>query len=115
MSLQLQKVDIKQLSSINLTQSAMETFGLIEYVDIFSVEKAILTLDGENINGNIINLSFGMHSPTACIWIEGIHENVTEKYLQHYFIQFGFVMNIEIDRTRQRALVFFQKVNFNLF
>lgn len=68
-------------------------------------------MDGEILEGNCINLSFGKTTATNCVWIDGISEKVSEKYLNGVFEQFGFVTNSEIDRSRQQALVFFQMVN----
>jgi len=69
-------------------------------------------MDGEILEGNCINLSFGEPVATTCVWIDGISERVSEKYLKLYFGNFGFVTNSEIDRSRQQALVFFHTVNF---
>lgn len=40
-----------------------------------------------------------------------VSDNVSDKYLNSQFTQFGLVTHVEIDRTRGQALVFFQQVS----
>jgi len=70
------------------------------------------TMDGEFLAGSRINLGFGKSLATTCVWIDGVAESVSEKYLASHFNQFGSVTHCVIDRTREHALVFFQQVNF---
>lgn len=70
-------------------------------------------MDGEFLAGSRINLGFGKSLATTCVWIDGVAESVSEKYLASHFNQFGSVTHCVIDRTREHALVFFQQVNVN--
>lgn len=70
------------------------------------------TMDGEFLAGSRINLGFGKSLATTCVWIDGVAESVSEKYLASHFNQFGSVTHCVIDRSREHALVFFQQVNF---
>jgi len=74
------------------------------------------TMDGEFLAGSRINLGFGKSLATTCVWIDGVAESVSEKYLASHFNQFGSVTHCVIDRSREHALVFFQQVNiyFNI-
>jgi len=75
------------------------------------VVKAMRTMDGEFLAGSRINLGFGKSLATTCVWIDGVAESVSEKYLASHFNQFGSVTHCVIDRSREHALVFFQQVN----
>jgi S-adenosylmethionine synthetase len=67
-------------------------------------------MDGEFLQGSRINLGFGKSLATTCVWIDGVAESVSEKYLASHFNQFGSVTHCVIDRSREHALVFFQQV-----
>lgn len=68
-------------------------------------------MDGEFMAGSRINLGFGKSLATTCVWIDGVAESVSEKYLASHFNEYGSVTHCVIDRTREHALVFFQQVN----
>jgi len=110
----LQEIDIKKGNNIN--GSTTGTYAFVQYIDISSVVKAMRTMDGEFLAGSRINLGFGKSLATTCVWIDGVAETVSEKYLASHFNQFGSVTHCVIDRTREHALVFFQQVNiyFNM-
>lgn len=72
-------------------------------------------MDGEFLSGSRINLGFGKSLATTCVWIDGVAESVSEKYLASHFNQFGSVTHCVIDRSREHALVFFQQVIILLF
>lgn len=106
----LQKIDTETSNIIATRNSPETTYALIEFVDIESVEKAILTMHGEIVEGHCIHLTFGTSLGTTCVWIGDIHSSVTKKRLHLLCSQFGNVLYCEIDHTKQCALVFFQKV-----
>ncbi|XP_050524813.1 protein split ends isoform X2 [Daktulosphaira vitifoliae] len=102
------EIDIKKGNNIN--GSSTGTYAFCQYVDITSVVKAMRTLDGEYLGQNRINLGFGKSLATTCVWIDGVAESVSEKYLASHFNQFGSVTHCVIDRSREHALVFFQQI-----
>lgn len=108
---QSQEIDIKKGNNINGTSTG--TYAFVQYIDITSVVKAMRTLDGEYLGLNRINLGFGKSLATTCVWIDGVAESVSEKYLASHFSQYGSVTHCVIDRSREHALVFFQQVNFH--
>ncbi|KAF0765942.1 msx2-interacting protein-like isoform X1 [Aphis craccivora] len=102
------EIDIKKGNNIN--GSTTGTYAFVQYIDISSVVKAMRTMDGEFLAGSRINLGFGKSLATTCVWIDGVAEAVSEKYLASHFNQFGSVTHCVIDRTREHALVFFQQI-----
>ncbi|KAL4084571.1 hypothetical protein QTP88_027514 [Uroleucon formosanum] len=102
------EIDIKKGNNIN--GSTTGTYAFVQYIDISSVVKAMRTMDGEFLAGSRINLGFGKSLATTCVWIDGVAESVSEKYLASHFNQFGSVTHCVIDRTREHALVFFQQI-----
>lgn len=68
-------------------------------------------MDGEHLGSNRIKLGFGKSMPTMCVWVDGISENVTDKYLNMQFHQFGPISHVAVDRERCHALVFFEQIN----
>ncbi|XP_025411729.1 protein split ends isoform X2 [Sipha flava] len=102
------EIDIKKGNNIN--GSTTGTYAFVQYIDISSVVKAMRTMDGEFLQGSRINLGFGKSLATTCVWIDGVAESVSEKYLASHFNQFGSVTHCVIDRSREHALVFFQQI-----
>ncbi|VVC45470.1 Hypothetical protein CINCED_3A008269 [Cinara cedri] len=102
------EIDIKKGNNIN--GSTTGTYAFVQYIDISSVVKAMRTMDGEFLSGSRINLGFGKSLATTCVWIDGVAESVSEKYLASHFNQFGSVTHCVIDRSREHALVFFQQI-----
>uniref|UniRef100_A0A0A9WHB2 RRM domain-containing protein n=1 Tax=Lygus hesperus TaxID=30085 RepID=A0A0A9WHB2_LYGHE len=70
------------------------------------------TLDGEHIGANRIKLGFGKSMHTNCVWVDGVSETVSEKYLSTHFGQFGPVTHVVIDRSRGHALVFYEQISY---
>lgn len=103
-----QEIDIKKGN--NIPGCATGTYAFVQYIDISSVVKALRTMDGEVTAGSRIHLGFGKSFATTCVWIDGVAESVSEKYLASHFNQFGSVTHCVIDRSREHALVFFQQV-----
>lgn len=97
------EIDIKK-------QGAVSSYAFCQYSDIVSVVKAIRSMDGEHLGNNRIKLGFGKSMPTQCVWVDGVAENVSEKYLTVQFDQYGPVTQTSIDRERGHALIFFENV-----
>uniref|UniRef100_A0A8D8Q9J7 Protein split ends n=1 Tax=Cacopsylla melanoneura TaxID=428564 RepID=A0A8D8Q9J7_9HEMI len=96
-------VDIKK-------QSSSSAFAFVQYTDISSVVRAMRAMDGEYVGNNRVNLGYGKSLATTCVWVDGIADNVSDKYLSVQFSQYGAVSHVEIDRSRGQALVFYQQV-----
>jgi len=77
---------------------AMLAINLTVVVDIVFVWMNILSLQ----------LGFGKVIPSSCVWVDGISDTVSEKYLTNQFAKFGLVMSTYIDRRTGRALIFFE-------
>ncbi|KRT84470.1 RNA binding protein, partial [Oryctes borbonicus] len=97
------EIDIKK-------QGVVSSYAFCQYSDIVSVVKAIRTLDGEHLGNNRIKLGFGKSMPTSCVWVDGVSESVSEKYLKLQFEGFGTVPQVSIDREKGQALVFYDQV-----
>lgn len=89
----------------------MSSYAFCQYADISSVVKAMRSMDGEHLGSNRIKLGFGKSMPTTCVWVDGIGECVSEKYLNMQFHQFGPINQAVIDRERGHALVFYEQMN----
>ncbi|XP_046673537.1 protein split ends isoform X3 [Homalodisca vitripennis] len=99
------EIDIKK-------QGSNSSYAFCQYCDIGSVVRAMRTLDGEHLGNNRIKLGFGKSLHTNCVWVDGVAESVTEKYLSLQFSQFGPVSHVAIDRSRGHALVFYDQIAF---
>lgn len=99
------EIDIKK-------QGAVSSYAFCQYSDIVSVVKAIRAMDGEHLGNNRIKLGFGKSMPTTCVWIDGISENISDKYLTMQFDQYGPINQIVINRDKGHALIFFDNVQF---
>ncbi|XP_072157551.1 uncharacterized protein spen isoform X2 [Bemisia tabaci] len=99
------EIDIKK-------QSSGSVYAFVQYCDIVSVVRAMRAMDGEYLGHTRINLGYGKSLATACVWLDGIAETVSEKSLSVQFSQFGPVSHVAIDRSRGHALVFFQQILF---
>lgn len=97
------EIDIKK-------QGAVTSYAFCQYTDITSVVKAIRKMDGEHLGNNRIKLGFGKSMPYNCVWIDGINENVNEKYLRLQFEQFGVINKVHLDREKGQALIFYEQV-----
>lgn len=69
-------------------------------------------LDGENLGANRIKLGFGKSMPTNCVWLDGIVDSVSDKFLARHFSRFGIVAYTAVDREKGHALVFYENVEF---
>uniref|UniRef100_A0AAR5QA79 RRM domain-containing protein n=1 Tax=Dendroctonus ponderosae TaxID=77166 RepID=A0AAR5QA79_DENPD len=98
------EIDIKK-------QGAVSSYAFCQYSDIVSVVKAIRKMDGEHLGNNRIKLGFGKSMPYNCVWIDGVVETVTEKYLMIQFEPFGAISKCIIDREKGQALVFYEHVS----
>ncbi|XP_018299715.1 protein split ends isoform X1 [Mycetomoellerius zeteki] len=69
------------------------------------------SMDGEHLGANRIKLGFGKSMPTSCVWVDGIGDCMSEKYLNMQFHQFGPITQVVVDRERGHALVFFDQIS----
>ncbi|XP_054716384.1 protein split ends-like [Uloborus diversus] len=99
------EIDIKK-------QGSATSYAFIQYSDIASVVKAMRKLDGENLGANRIKLGFGKSMPTNCVWLDGIVDTISDKFLSRHFSRFGGVTYTAIDREKGHALVFYEAVEF---
>ncbi|XP_077264649.1 uncharacterized protein LOC143898799 isoform X2 [Temnothorax americanus] len=98
------EIDIKK-------QGAVSSYAFCQYSDIGSVVKAMRSMDGEHLGANRIKLGFGKSMPTSCVWVDGIGDCMSEKYLNMQFHQFGPITQVVVDRERGQALVFFDQIS----
>ncbi|GFQ97688.1 protein split ends [Trichonephila clavata] len=99
------EIDIKK-------QGTATSYAFIQYSDIASVVKAMRKLDGENLGANRIKLGFGKSMPTNCVWLDGIVDSISDKFLARHFSRFGLVAYTAVDREKGHALVFYESVEF---
>ncbi|KAH9383817.1 hypothetical protein HPB48_025587 [Haemaphysalis longicornis] len=97
------EIDIKK-------QGSASSYAFIQYADIASVVKAMRKLDGENLGANRIKLGFGKSMPTMCVWLDGLTDLVSDKFLSRTFGRYGPVSFAAIDRERGHALVYFDSL-----
>ncbi|XP_075540725.1 spen family transcriptional repressor split ends isoform X2 [Dermacentor variabilis] len=97
------EIDIKK-------QGSASSYAFIQYADIASVVKAMRKLDGENLGANRIKLGFGKSMPTMCVWLDGVTDLVSDKFLSRTFGRYGPVSFAAIDRERGHALVYFDSL-----
>nr|CAI5817986.1 unnamed protein product [Callosobruchus analis] len=97
------EIDIKK-------QGAAGSYAFCQYADIASVVRAIRKMDGEHLGNNRVKLGFGKSMPYSCVWVDGVGEGVTEKYLRIQFEPYGAISKIHVDRDRGQALVFYEQV-----
>ncbi|KAF4517733.1 hypothetical protein B566_EDAN002938 [Ephemera danica] len=98
------EIDIKK-------QGSVSSYAFCQYADIGAVVAAMRSMDGEHLGNNRIKLGFGKSMPTNCVWVDGVAESVSEKYLSSQFNQFGIVAQVSVDRARGHALVFFEQLS----
>ncbi|XP_050298121.1 protein split ends isoform X2 [Anthonomus grandis grandis] len=98
------EIDIKK-------QGAVSSYAFCQYSDIISVVKAIRKMDGEHLGNNRIKLGFGKSMAYNCVWIDGVADTVTEKYLRIQFEPFGSVTKCIVDREKGQGLVFYEHVS----
>ncbi|PSN39346.1 hypothetical protein C0J52_21870 [Blattella germanica] len=91
------EIDIKK-------QGVVSSYAFCQYSDIASVVKAIRTMDGEHLGNNRIKLGFGKSMATNCVWVDGIADNVSEKYLNLHFSQFGNITHIPYAQDAVREM-----------
>ncbi|XP_030745422.1 protein split ends-like isoform X3 [Sitophilus oryzae] len=97
------EIDIKK-------QGAVSSYAFCQYADIVSVVKAIRKMDGEHLGNNRVKLGFGKSMAYSCVWVDGVAEAVTDKYLRIQFEPFGAVTRCVIDREKGQSLVFYEHV-----
>ncbi|XP_050446025.1 LOW QUALITY PROTEIN: protein split ends-like [Cataglyphis hispanica] len=98
------EIDIKK-------QGAVSSYAFCQYSDIGSVVKAMRSMDGEHLGANRIKLGFGKSMPTPCVWVDGIGDCTSEKFLSLQFNTFGPTTQVVVDRERGHALVFFDQIS----
>jgi len=59
-----------------------------------------------------LQLGFGRSMPTCCVWLADVDHMMSEKYLTEQFNRHGVVTATYIDRRSNRALVFFDGVEY---
>lgn len=69
------------------------------------------TLDGEPLGESRLKLGFGKSMASSCVWIAGVAEQVSDKYLDLQFRKFGPVSHVVVDRERGQALIFYEQVS----
>ncbi|XP_033609160.1 protein split ends isoform X5 [Cryptotermes secundus] len=99
------EIDIKK-------QGVVSSYAFCQYSDIASVVKAMRTMDGEHLGNNRIKLGFGKSMATNCVWVDGIADTVSEKYLNLQFNQFGNITHVTVDRERGHALIYFEQIPY---
>lgn len=90
-------------------------YGFVTFSDIISVCNAIKEMDGHKLGSNRLKLGFGKSRPTNCLWLDGLHEEVTKEYLYHHFSRVGPVMEVVLDKVKHRALVLFLRTTSCVF
>ncbi|KAF0308176.1 Protein split ends [Amphibalanus amphitrite] len=105
------EVDIKK-------QQSAAPFAFLQFTDIESVVKAMRAMDGAELGGCVVRtglgqakLGFGRSMPTNCVWIDGVADAITDKYLARQFSKFGSVVACDINRARGHALVTFESAS----
>ena len=63
-------------------------------------------------NTLFFQLGFGKCTPTTCIWVNNIPETITQQFLGQTFGRYGPVMHTVLDRVKQRALLYFDGVDY---
>lgn len=86
-------------------------YAFCQYADIASVVQAMRSLDGEQVGNTRVKLGFGKSMPTNCVWLHGIAESMTDKFLARHMGRFGHVTYTAIDRERCNGLVFYDQVS----
>lgn len=87
------------------------SYAFCQYADIGSVVQAMRTLDGELLGESRLKLGFGKSMASSCVWIAGVAEQVSDKYLDLQFRKFGPVSHVVVDRERGQALIFYEQVS----
>lgn len=88
------------------------SYAFCQYADIASVVQAMRTLDGELLGESRLKLGFGKSMASSCVWVAGVADQVSEKYLDLQFRKFGLLSQVVVDRARGQALVFFDQVSY---
>ena len=86
-------------------------YAFCQYADIASVVRAMRHLDGEQVGNTRVKLGFGKSMPTNCVWLHGVADSVSEKFLARHMSRFGHVSYAAIDRERLNGLVFYDQVS----
>ena len=55
-------------------------------------------------------LGFGKSMPSSTVWIDGVADNITDKWLIEYFSHYGKVNHCCVDKKKGRALIFYSEV-----
>jgi hypothetical protein len=88
----------------------------IQYSDISSVVKAILSSDGCTLGqtSSRVSLGFSRPVPTRCVWCDGVADTLKESELIAEFKRYGHVQDILILRPKGQALIWFEQVKKSL-
>ena len=49
--------------------------------------------------------------PTNCVWVDGVVDNVDERFLARAFQRHGPISYVVIDRDKGRALLYFENMD----
>jgi len=60
----------------------------------------------------LFQLGFGRSMPTFCVWLADVEDLLSEKYLAEQFSHYGIVTATYIDHRTNRALVFFDAIEY---
>lgn len=101
-----------EIIEIDIKKQGVNAYAFCQYSDIVSVVKAMRQMDGEHLGSTRIKLGFGKSMPTNCVWIDGVSDAVTENYLNTQFSRFGPTTQVNINRERKVALVFFEQISY---
>jgi len=93
------------------TPSSTSAYAFVQYEDISSVVKAIREMEGKSIGDKPIKLGFGKCTPTTCVWVNNLPEQLEIKALEVTFSRYGPVLHVLIDRLKTRGLVYYETVH----
>ncbi|XP_065564820.1 protein split ends-like isoform X3 [Artemia franciscana] len=66
-------------------------------------------MDGEHLGANRIKLGFGKSMPSPVMWIDGVGDSVSEKYLTRQLARFGPILYTVLDKRKGHAMIFFEQ------
>ncbi|KFB41012.1 hypothetical protein ZHAS_00008627 [Anopheles sinensis] len=99
-----------EIIEIDIKKQGASAYAFCQYSDIVSVVKAMRKMDGEHLGANRIKLGFGKSMPTNCVWLDGVADSASENYLVAQFNHFGTVSQVNVDRERRLALIYYEQV-----
>ena len=89
------------------------SYCFCQFSDITSVVKSIRAMDDKrfaNNTGPRLKMGFARSVPSSCVWVEGVADAISDRYLSKQFTLYGTVARDVVDRDRGHALIFFEQV-----